>query len=94
MITGQADFTTGTFPFEQDSTTAPGVAADVEGNQTSAGNTWVLDSTYGPTTGRFTIPGTGGGGTIAGYLVSPTQFFVYQVNGTKGSTLVIEGDHQ
>jgi hypothetical protein len=93
VLTGQGDFTTGTFPLTNDSDTAPGVAADVQGNQTSASNTWVLDSTYGPTTGRFTIPG-GGGGTIAGYLVSPTEFFIYQTNGTKGSTLVTEGDHQ
>ncbi len=89
---GTSTFTSGSATLTQDSDTAPGLAADIQVDQTDT-NSWALDSTYGATTGRFTVTG-GGGGTIAGYLVSPTQAFLFQVNGTNGSTMPIEADHQ
>jgi hypothetical protein len=91
ILDATVTFGSGTLSITSDNVTAPGLAADVQVDQTDS-NTFALDSTYGATTGRFVVS-SGGSPNVVGYIVSPTQ--VYLIQDTSGQDgLAIEADHQ
>jgi hypothetical protein len=84
------NLTSGTLSIVQDQVQAPGTTGYVQVNQTAT-NTYALDSTYGPATGRFIIS-NGSKANVVGYIVSPTQVFLLQ-NQSGQDTQVLQADH-
>lgn len=82
--------TSSTLSLTSDQDSAPGLPTDISVDQTGS-NPWALDSTYGATAGRFLV--TTAGGSVVGYLASPTQVFL--LNETTGKDPEeYEADHQ
>lgn len=91
ILDATVTFGSGTLSITSDNVSAPGLAADVQVDQTDS-NTFALDSSYGATTGRFVVS-SGGSPDVVGYIVSPTQ--VYLIQATSGQDgLTIEADSQ
>jgi hypothetical protein len=80
-------FSSGSLALVQDEDKAPGTIPYVSPAQSNT-IPWVFDSTYGASTGRFTI-----GGQVVGYIVSPTQAILMQNQSGQNPSVFI-ADHQ
>jgi sugar lactone lactonase YvrE len=85
-------FASGTVMLVQDQVAAPGTAGYIQTGAT-ASNSFAVDSTYGASSGRFSISNGSGGTSVVGYFVSPTQLILLQQRANKNSVL-IQAFHQ
>jgi hypothetical protein len=77
VFSASANFnSSGTVSLVEDQIIAPGLAAELTVGQTTT-NAWALDSTYGASTGRFTVS-KNGNLNVVGYIVSPTKAIIMQ----------------
>ena len=92
IFSAEINFTSGAFTVIQDAVEAPGTPASlyVTADVTLTG-TYMLDPTYGPTSGRFLLQ-QNSQNIVVGYIVNPTQAFLVTIQSGQNPQLV-ESDH-